>query len=153
VSRSYDAVLEGDHLTWKGSSPEAAKPLGVKVVVPDVGDELTPEERRRLREEALQALTAKDGVDYEAWLASRTVLASVHCDFTGLSADERLELAERLLESVGPEERARTLSAAQRAELDRRLAEHERDPDEGESWESVRDEIAAELAARRASAA
>jgi putative addiction module component (TIGR02574 family) len=74
-------------------------------------------------------------------------------DFSGLSADERIELAERLLDSVRPEERGRTLSAAQRAELDRRLAEHERDPEEGESWEAVRDEIAAGLASRRASAA
>ena len=64
-----------------------------------------------------------------------------------------MELAERLLESVGPEERAWTLSAAQRAELDRRLAEHDRDPEEGETWETVRDEITAELAAQRASAA
>jgi len=74
-------------------------------------------------------------------------------DFSGLSADERIELAERLLDSVQPAERRWTLSAAQRAELDRRLAEHERDPDEGEPWESVRAEIEAGLAARRASAA
>jgi putative addiction module component (TIGR02574 family) len=74
-------------------------------------------------------------------------------DFSGLSADERIELAERLLESVGVEERGWSLTAAQRAELDRRLAEHERDPDEGESWESVRAEIEAELSSRRASAA
>jgi putative addiction module component (TIGR02574 family) len=74
-------------------------------------------------------------------------------DFSGLTADERIELAERLLDSVRPEERGWTLSAAQRAELDRRLAEHDRDPDEGESWEAVRDAIAAELGSRRASAA
>jgi len=81
-------------------------------------------------------------------------MADTHAfDFSGLSAEERLELAERLLESVGSEERAWMLSPAQRTELDRRLAEHERDPEEGESWEVVRDEIAAELVARRASAA
>ncbi|HEV7589551.1 MAG TPA: addiction module protein [Longimicrobium sp.] len=74
-------------------------------------------------------------------------------DFSGLSAEARIELAERLLESVRPEERAWTLSAAQRAELDRRLAEHERDPEEGESWDSVREAITADLASRRASAA
>ena len=71
-------------------------------------------------------------------------------DFSGLSVDGRIELAERLLDSVRPEGRGWTLSAAQRAELDRRLADHERDPDEGESWEAVRDEIAPELAPRRA---
>ena len=74
-------------------------------------------------------------------------------DFSGLTADERIEPAERLLDSVGPEERVWRLSAAQRAELDRRLAEDERDPDEGESWESVRAEIVANLAMRRPSAA
>jgi len=74
-------------------------------------------------------------------------------DFSELSADERIELAERLLDSVRPEERDRTLSAAQRAELDRRIAEHERDPGEGESWEAVRDEIATEFVSRRPPAA
>jgi putative addiction module component (TIGR02574 family) len=123
VSRTYDAVLKGDHLEWKGSSPEAPKPVKVKVEVPDAPDESTP------------------------------VLGSADYDFSGLSADERIKLAERLLESVRPEERVWTLSAAQRAELDRRLAEHDRDPDEGESWESVRAEIVADLASRKASAA
>jgi putative addiction module component (TIGR02574 family) len=74
-------------------------------------------------------------------------------DFSALSAEERIELAERLLDSVGPEERTWTLTAAQRAELDHRLAEHDRDPEAGESWESVRAEIVSELATRRATAA
>jgi putative addiction module component (TIGR02574 family) len=55
------------------------------------------------------------------------------------------------LKRVRPEERPWILGAAQRAELDRRLAEHDRDPDEGESWESVRKEIVAELTMRKAS--
>jgi hypothetical protein len=71
VSRSYDAVLEGDHLTWKGRSPRAAEPLDVKVVVPDEGELLTPEERRRRAAAALEELAATGGIDYEAWLASR----------------------------------------------------------------------------------
>jgi putative addiction module component (TIGR02574 family) len=153
VSRSYDAVLKGDHLAWKGSSPEAVEALDVKVVVPEEGELLTAEERRRRAAAALEKLAATGGIDVEAWLASRTVLTSAHCDFTGLTADERLELAERLLASVRPEERTWTLSTAQRAELDRRLAEHHRDPEEGESWEMVREEVEAELAARRPSAA
>jgi putative addiction module component (TIGR02574 family) len=123
VSRTYDAVLTGDHLEWKGSSPKAPKPVEVKVEVPGARDERAP------------------------------VSLSADYDFTSLTPDERVELAERLLDSVRPEERAWTLSEAQRAELDRRLAEHDLDPDEGETWESVRDEIAANLASRRASAA
>jgi putative addiction module component (TIGR02574 family) len=73
-------------------------------------------------------------------------------DFSGMTADERIELAERLLDSVQPEERTWTLSTTQCAELDRRLAEYDRDPDEGESWESVREEIVADQATRRDSA-
>ena len=69
-------------------------------------------------------------------------------DLSGLSAEARLDLAERLLDSVGPAERGWALTPTLRAELDRRLAEHDRDPEEGESWGSVRDEIAAELALR-----
>ena len=120
MSRTYDAVLTGDHLEWKGSSPAAPKPVEVKVEVPDAPDE------------------------------RGSVSVSSDYDFTSLTADERVELAERLLESVRPEERAWTLSEAQRAELDRRLAEHDLDPDEGEPWETVRDEIAAGLRSRRA---
>jgi len=47
-----------------------------------------------------------------------------------------------------------SLSPGQRAELERRLEEHDRDPDAGESWESIRSEIVAEQqAARKPSAA
>lgn len=74
-------------------------------------------------------------------------------DFSGLTADERLELAERLWNSVGAHEIDWTLTRAQLAELEHRLAEYDRDPDAGETWETVREEIEAERAARRASAA
>jgi len=71
VSRTYDAVLTGDHLEWKGNSPKAPKPVEVKVEVPDADDELCAEERRRLREEALRELAAlgafRDIDDPVAW--------------------------------------------------------------------------------------
>jgi putative addiction module component (TIGR02574 family) len=153
VSRTYDAVLSGDHLEWKGSSPEVVKPVEVKVEVPDAGDELAPEERRRLREEALRSLAAEGGIDYQAWVASRTVLTSINCDFSGLTPAERLDLAEALWTSVDADDVDWALTPGQKAELDRRLAEYDRDPDAGETWESIRAEIVAERAARRASAA
>jgi putative addiction module component (TIGR02574 family) len=61
-------------------------------------------------------------------------------DFSHLTPDERIELAEQLWDSlepaaVGPDE-------AQVAELRRRRAELEADGDPGEPWEQVLDEIA-----------
>ena len=71
MSRTYDAVLKGDHLQWKGNSPAAAAPVEVKVVVPDEVEELTPQERRQRAAAALEELAASGGIDYDAWLASR----------------------------------------------------------------------------------
>lgn len=59
-------------------------------------------------------------------------------DFSKLSIAERIQLAEDLWESI-PEEGADVpLTEAQKAELDRRLDDLERNPDAGESWEVVR---------------
>jgi len=60
-----------------------------------------------------------------------------------LAYDERLEIAERLWDSVHPPGSAWpgepfVLSAEQKIEIDRRLAEHERDPSTAEPWEEVR---------------
>jgi putative addiction module component (TIGR02574 family) len=59
-------------------------------------------------------------------------------DFTHLSPAERIQLAEDLWDSLPPESDMPELTAAQRAELDRRLVEYERDPAGGEPWETVR---------------
>jgi hypothetical protein len=58
MSRTYDAVLTGDRLVWKGSAPCNAESVDVKVEVLEADDVLTPDERRRLREEALRELAA-----------------------------------------------------------------------------------------------
>ena len=55
-----------------------------------------------------------------------------------LSVAERIQLAEDLWDSVAADTGDLELTAAQRAELDRRLAELERDPNAGESWDVVR---------------
>jgi putative addiction module component (TIGR02574 family) len=151
VSRTYEATLSGDHLEWKGSSPAVAQPVEVKVEVPDAAEEHTPE--GRLREESLRDPAATGGIDHQSWTASRTVLTSANCDFSNLTPAERLDLAEALWTSVDADDVDWTLTPAQRAELDRRLAEYDLDPDAGETWESIREEIVAERAARRASAA
>ena len=59
-------------------------------------------------------------------------------DFSKLSIAERIQLAEDLWESI-PEKGADVpLTDAQKAELDRRLDDLQRNPDAGEPWEVVR---------------
>jgi putative addiction module component (TIGR02574 family) len=62
-------------------------------------------------------------------------------DISKLSVAERIQLAEDLWDSVAAETGELPLTEAQVAELDRRLAELERDPEAGESWRVVRERI------------
>ncbi len=59
-----------------------------------------------------------------------------------LSVAERLILVEELWDSIAA---ATPLTDAQRAELDRRLADHKAYPDDVVSWEDVQSSIAARL--------
>ena len=59
-------------------------------------------------------------------------------DFTKLSIAERIQLAEDLWESIPEEGTDVPLTEAQKAELDRRLEDVERNPETGEPWEVVR---------------
>jgi len=59
-----------------------------------------------------------------------------------LSIEERLALVEELWDSIAE---ATPLTGAQRAELDRRLAEHEDNPDDVVPWEDIKASIAARL--------
>jgi putative addiction module component (TIGR02574 family) len=54
---------------------------------------------------------------------------------------ERIQLAEDLWDSVAAETGDLLLTEAQAAELDRRLADLERDPGAGEGWPAVRARI------------
>ena len=58
-------------------------------------------------------------------------------DSTKLSVAERIQLAEDLWDSVAVETGELPFADAQAADLDRRLAELERDPGPGESWPVV----------------
>lgn len=62
-------------------------------------------------------------------------------DISRLSIAERIQLAEDLWDSVAAETGGLPLTAAQSAELDRRLAALARDPEAGESWPVVRARI------------
>ena len=63
-----------------------------------------------------------------------------------LTVAERIQLAEDLWDSVAADTGDLPLTADQRAELESRLADVQRDPSAGESWEVVRERIAKRLA-------
>ena len=62
-----------------------------------------------------------------------------------LSVEERLTLVEDLWDSIAEESAATNLTDAQRAELDRRLADHIANPNDVVSWEDVKASITARL--------
>lgn len=68
-------------------------------------------------------------------------MRSTDLDISKLTVAERIQLAEDLWDSVAAETGDVPLSEAQAAEIDRRLAELELDPDAGESWPVVRARI------------
>lgn len=63
-----------------------------------------------------------------------------------LSVEDRLVLVQRIWDSIADARPPLPLTEAQRAELDRRLEEHERNPQEGSSWEAVREATLRRLA-------
>jgi putative addiction module component (TIGR02574 family) len=62
-----------------------------------------------------------------------------------LSIEERLALVEDLWDSIAGESAATSLTDAQRAELDRRLADHEANPNDVVRWEDVKASITTRL--------
>jgi len=59
-------------------------------------------------------------------------------DFSALSVSERIQLAEDLWDSVSVEGHEVPLTAAETAELERRLDDLDRNPDAGVPWGVVR---------------
>ena len=62
-----------------------------------------------------------------------------------LSMEERITLVEDLWDSIAEESAATSLSDAQRAELDRRLADYAANPNDVVPWEDVKTSITARL--------
>ncbi|HEX7152969.1 MAG TPA: addiction module protein [Thermoanaerobaculia bacterium] len=61
-----------------------------------------------------------------------------------LPAAERVEIAQQIWESVFDHPEAVPLTAAQKAELERRWRAFEQNPEEGESWDEVKKSLLAE---------
>jgi len=63
--------------------------------------------------------------------------AELWSELMKLTADERLDLVEDLWDSIAQHELP-PLTAEQREELDRRCAEHLRDPSSASKWDDVK---------------
>jgi putative addiction module component (TIGR02574 family) len=69
------------------------------------------------------------------------IMAKGTLDFRKLSIAERLQLVADIWDSIAEETGALPLTDAQKTELDRRIEQHERDPDSAIPWEQVREEL------------
>ena len=58
-----------------------------------------------------------------------------------LSVAERIELVEAIWDSIADAPENLPVTAAQKRELDRRLAEYQKNPKAGRTWEEVRDAL------------
>jgi putative addiction module component (TIGR02574 family) len=68
-------------------------------------------------------------------------MANALFDFSHLTAEERVQLAEDLWESLGQVKSRLPLTRAQEQELDRRLDAYRQDRDPGTPWEDALREI------------
>ena len=59
----------------------------------------------------------------------------------GLPLEQRIQLIDELWESVAEEGYEPPLTPQQAAELDRRLAAHQRNPDDLIPWEAIKEEL------------
>lgn len=62
-------------------------------------------------------------------------------DILRLSVAERLHLLEEIWDSLAVHPESIPLTEAQKAELERRLADYRAHPKQGRSWEEVRDSL------------
>ena len=62
-------------------------------------------------------------------------------DILQLNIEERLDLMEKIWDSITANEESLPLTEAQRTELDRRLQAHVQNPGEAETWDEVKAKI------------
>ncbi|HYD51091.1 MAG TPA: addiction module protein [Gemmatimonadaceae bacterium] len=75
-------------------------------------------------------------------------MAHLKIDFSQLTPEERIQLAEDLWDSLGDLPASAPLSEPQARELDRRLEAYRRDGDPGRPWQPVLDRIEERLRER-----
>jgi putative addiction module component (TIGR02574 family) len=76
-------------------------------------------------------------------------MAQSKIDFSALSPDERIQLAEDLWDSLAGVADTMPLPEAHAQEIDRRVAAYRQDGDRGAPWQAVLDEIDARLSKKR----
>ena len=62
-------------------------------------------------------------------------------EIKALSVPDRMLVVEQIWDSIAAEQDALPITDAQREELDRRLADEEQSPDEGDPWEQVKSRL------------
>jgi putative addiction module component (TIGR02574 family) len=70
--------------------------------------------------------------------ATQMSTSELSSDFRSLPIAQRLDLVEQIWDSIIKDEAQFELSGEQKAELDRRLAEHVAAPDRGDTWANVK---------------
>ena len=60
-------------------------------------------------------------------------------EFDALSTSEKIEYVQRLWERIAEESDSVELTEAQRAELDRRMEAHRKNPDDAVAWADIRE--------------
>ena len=63
-------------------------------------------------------------------------------EILSLSVEERIQLVEAVWDSIAQHPESLPVTEAQRKELDRRLADHLKDPQAARPWSQVRDSLA-----------
>ena len=70
-----------------------------------------------------------------------SVMSTAIDELAKLPLPQRLELVEKLWDSIAADPERLPVTAKQAEELDRRLAAHESNPGAGVAWEEIRDRL------------
>ena len=119
-----------------GSSQEVIGPL-IVIMPPDNG--MQPKALHAAADVERYAYRLhRDGYRRKLSTMSPTQLEEI----LSLSVEERIQLVEAVWDSIAQHPESLPVTEAQRKELDRRLADHLKDPQAARPWSQVRDSLA-----------